>query len=464
MTSFNSSNQPHFESEQYLSTPELTSNTIDTPAKTNQISSVSNSDTKDRPGSPLTKQSGRWRKTVLLTIAGIGVLAAAGFGYRWWHYTSTHESTDDAYVTGNIHPISSRITGTVTQVNVNDNQEVQQGQLLVELDPKDYQVAVQQAQAALGAAKGQANAAQSTIALAAQTAQANTTEAQGSVSDAIASINSAQASVNQAQAGIAAAQDQLVKAQAQAANAQVTYTRYQQLYQSGAITKQQQDDALTSYQVAQAEVKSAQQSVLDAKAKYQAALESINQAQAGLTDSQGKVQQAQASGQQTVVNRQQFQAAQAQIASARAALKQAELNLSYTNIAAPVAGKVGNKTVQVGQRVQPNQPLLSIVSDDKWIIANFNETQLGKIQPGESVDIRVDAFPDQTFKGVVNSISPASGSDFSVLPPDNATGNFTKVVQRVPVKITFDPNSIQGYENRITPGLSTEVTINVGKE
>jgi membrane fusion protein, multidrug efflux system len=464
MTALNSSNQLHSESEPYSPTPEPNVYQANATVSIND-SSVNQLDANTDNQNPTpSRQPERRHKTALLTIAGIGILAAAGFGYRWWHYISTHESTDDAYVTGNIHPISSRITGTVIQVNVNDNQEVQQGQLLVELDPKDYQVTVQQAKAALEAAKRQANAAQSNIALAAQTAQADTTQAQGSVSNAIASINSAQASVNQAQAGIADAQDQLVKAQAQAANAHLTYNRYQQLYQSGAITKQQRDNTLTSYQVAQAEVKSAQQGVLDAKAKYQVALESINQAQAGLTDSQGKVQLAEAGGQQTAVNRQQFQAAQAQIASARAALKQAELNLSYTNIAAPVAGEVGNKTVQVGQRVQPNQPLLSIVSPDKWIVANFNETQLGRIQPGESVDIHVDAFPNKTFKGVVNSIAPASGSDFSVLPPDNATGNFTKVVQRVPVKITFDPSSIQGYESRITPGLSTEITINVGKE
>jgi membrane fusion protein (multidrug efflux system) len=161
------------------------------------------------------------------------------------------------------------------------------------------------------------------------------------------------------------------------------------------------------------------------------------------------------------VDRQQFQAAQGQIAAADAALKQAQLNLSYTDIKAPVAGRVGNKTVEVGQRVQPDQPLMAIVSDSNWIVANFNETQLDNIQPGESVDIKIDAFSGKTFKGVVNSIAPASGSDFSVLPPDNATGNFTKVVQRIPVKITFAPDSIRGYENRITPGMSVEVAVNV---
>ena len=399
------------------------------------------------------------------TLIGLGLaIAVLGgtIGYRWWAYATTHESTNDAYVTGYIHPISSRIAGTVIQVAVDDNQNVKQGQTLVELDPKDYRVVVQQAQAALQNARKQASAAQATISLASQSAQANTTQAQGAIGNAIASIASAQAAVKQTQAEITTAQDEFIKAQAQEANAKITYQRYEQLYQTGAIPKQQRDDALTAYQVAQAQTKASQQGILDAKAKYQSALEGINQARANLVDSQGKVQQAQASGQQTEVNRRQYEAAQAQVATATANLKQAQLNLSYTVIKAPVAGRIGNKTIQVGQRIQPAQPLLAVVSDDSWIVANFNETQLGKMQPGEAVDIRVDAFPGKTFTGVVNSESPASGSDFSLLPPDNATGNFTKVVQRIPVKITFDRSSIQGYENRIMPGMSVEVTVSTG--
>jgi membrane fusion protein (multidrug efflux system) len=405
----------------------------------------------------------QFSKKRILIGSGIAIITVLGVvGYRWWSYTSTHESINDAYVTGYIHPVSSRIAGTVTQVEVDDNQEVEQGQPLVELDPKDHQVVVQKAKAALANARQQASAAQATINLVSQTAQANTTEAQGAVGEAIASISSAQAMVNQAQAEITTAQDQFTKAQAQEANAKITYQRYEQLYQTGAIPKQQRDDALTAYQVAQAETKAAQQGILDAKAKYQSTIDGIDQARANLVDSQGKVQQAQASGQQTEVNRRQYEAAQAQIATAAANLKQAQLNLSYTLIKAPVAGRIGNKTVQVGQRIQPAQPLLAVVSDDSWIVANFNETQVDKMQPGEAVDIHVDAFPGQTFKGVVNSISPASGSDFSLLPPDNATGNFTKVVQRIPVKITFDRNSILGYETRITPGMSVEVTVSTG--
>jgi membrane fusion protein (multidrug efflux system) len=425
--------------------------------ETDSINDVTNPSSK----APLVS---KFRKTPILIVSGIAIATVLGFvGYRWWSYASTHESTNDAYVTGYLHPVSSRISGTVVYVHVDDNQKVQKGQVLVELDPKDYQVVVQNAQAALENAKRQAGAAQATINLSSQTAQANTTEAKGAVGTAIAGISSAQAMVNQAQAAVVSAQDQFAKAQAQEINAKVTDQRYEQLYQSGAIPKQQRDDASTAYQVAQAQTKTAQQSIVDAKAKYQSALDGIDQAKANLVDSQGKVQQAQASGQQTEVNRRQYQAAQAQIAAATANLKQAQLNLSYTLIKAPTTGRIGNKTVQVGQRVQPEQPLLAVVGGNSWIVANFNETQLSKMQPGEIAEIRVDTFSGKTFKGSVNSLSPASGSDFSLLPPDNATGNFTKVVQRIPVKVTFDPNSIKGYENRITPGMSVEVTVNTGR-
>jgi len=421
---------------------------------------VSNQLKLNEVSQPNNKINPRTRR-VLISAGVILVVVLGILGLRWWNYDATHETTDDAYVTGDIHPISSQVSGTIQSIPVNDNQEVQPGQLLIQLDPKDYQAAVQQAQAALEVATRQAKAAQANISLASQTTQANTTEAQSSVSSAIAMIDSANDTVKQAQTAIADAQAQRAKAQAQAANAKVNRDRYQQLYQTGAVTKQQRDDALTNDQVAAAQVRSTQQSVLDAKAKYQTALDNVNQARAQLADSQGKVQQAQASGQQTQVNHQQYQAAQAQITAADAALHQAEINLSYTQITAPVAGQVGNKTAQVGQRVQPGQALMAIVSDSKWIVANFNETQLGKIQPGEPVDIKVDAFPNHPFQGVVNSISPASGSDFSILPPDNATGNFTKVVQRIPVKITFDPASLKGYESRITQGMSAEVTVAV---
>lgn len=427
------------------------------------------------------------RKPLIFAIAGAAALVAGGFGYNWWQYMSTHEETDNATVAGHIHQVSSRVNGTVAEIEVDDNQQVQKGQLLIKLDPRDFQVKVLQAQAALESAKRQGNAAQANISLASETTQAKTAQAQGDVTAAVAAISTAQAAVAEAQAGVPTAQAAVAEAQAgiQAAKAQVAqadanlqkaqqdYNRYSALYQQGAIPRQQLDTTKAAYEVALAQKRSAEQGVQQAQAKLAQAQQGVARAQSQLAQAQegvasaraklaaskGGLQQATASGQQTEVNRAQYQAAQAAISQAEASLKDAQLQLSYTNVYAPSSGQVGRKTVEVGQRVQPGTPLMAIVEGDYWITANFKETQMENIQPGETVEIKLDAFEDHTFKGHVDSVSPASGSQFALLPPDNATGNFTKVVQRIPVKITFDPRSITGYESRITPGMSAVVSV-----
>ncbi|ARV60746.1 secretion protein HlyD [Nostocales cyanobacterium HT-58-2] len=426
---------------------------------------------------------------LIMTALGVGAIAAGGFGYRWWQYASTHEETDNAQVAGHLHQVSSRISGTVSQVLVNDNQQVQPGQLLVKLDPRDYQSKVQQTEAALQNARRQAEAAQANIALAAETTSAKTVQAKGDVSGAVAAISTAQAAVQEAQAGIPAAQAevklaeagipaaqaQVAQANANLQKAQADYNRYNTLYQQGAIARQQLDTAKSAYDVAVAQKDAATQAVNQAQARLASAKvgvakaqsqlaqaqEGVASAQAKLTASKGGLQQATASGQQTAVNRNQYQAAKAAIAQAEASLKDAQLQLSYTNITAPAAGRIGRKTVEVGNRVQAGTPLMAIVNNDYWIVANFKETQLEDMKPTEEVEIKLDAFPHHTFKGRVDSISPASGAQFALLPPDNATGNFTKIVQRVPVKIVFDKESIKGYESQITPGMSAEVSVQV---
>lgn len=426
---------------------------------------------------------------LIMAALGVGAIAAGGFSYHYWQYASTHQETDNATVTGNIHQVSSRIPGTVAQVLVNDNQLVQPGQVLVELDPRDYQSKVQQASAALENARGQAQAAQANIALSSETTTAKTNQAQGDVSGALAAISTAQAAVKEAQAGIPAAQAEVKLAQAgiPAAQAQVAqtnanlekaqadYNRYTQLYQQGAIARQQLETAKAAYDVAVAQKNAATQGVQQAQARLASAnvgvakaqsvlaqaQEGVASAQAKLAASKGGLQQATAGGQDTTVKRSKYEAAKAAIAQAEASLKDAQLQLSYTQITAPSAGRVGNKNVEVGNRLQAGTPLMAIVDDQKWIVANFKETQLENMKPGEPVEIKLDAFPHHTFNGRVDSISPASGAEFALLPPDNATGNFTKIVQRIPVKIVFDQNSIQGYESRITPGMSAEVAVEV---
>lgn len=411
----------------------------------------------EQPVQPSPKKKNR--KPLIFAVAGIAAIAASTFGYRYWSYASTHEETDNATVAGHIHQVSSRINGTVSDIEVNDNQLVQRGQLLLKLDPRDLQVKALQAQSALDAAQREANAAQTSITLAAQNAQAQTTQAQGNISDAQAGISAAQASVTEARAGIPAAQAAVAQANANLQRAQADYNRYQTLYSQGAIPRQQLDNARAAYEVALAQRNSAQQGVQQAQAKLAQAIQGVSSAQAKLAQSRGGLQQATATGVQTDVNRAQSEAARAGIAQAQASLKDAQLQLSYTNITAPSNGRVGRKSVEVGQRVQPGSPLLAIVEGDYWVTANFKETQLEDMKPGQEVEIKLDAFPHHTFTGRVDSISPASGSQFALLPPDNATGNFTKVVQRIPVKVTFDPQSIQGYESRITPGMSAVVSV-----
>lgn len=443
----------------------------DLPARANQangrassppeIADVQGVDPNGHPPSPQPKKLPPRRKRLLLAALGVGAAVAGIFGLRWWQYTSTHEQTDDAYVASHIHPVSSRIEGTVRQVLVNDNQQVQQGQVLVRLDPRDYENQLQQAQAALAKAQQQAATANSQIALASQTARGTTTEAQGNISSAAAAITTAQAAVTEAQAGVPVARSQVTAAEANLQRAQADYNRYQRLVRQGAVSAQQFESARNAYQVALAQRNSAQEQVTQAQARLARAQQDVAGAQAQLTASQGGLQRAQAGQVQTEVNRNQYQAALAAVSQAQAQLKNAQLQLSYTTIAAPTAGLIGNRNVEVGQRIQPGTPLLAVVDGQNWVVANFKETQLREMQPGEPAEINLDAFPNHPFTGHVESFSPATGSQFSLLPPDNATGNFTKVVQRVPIKVVFDSQSVQGYESQITPGMSAVVSVDV---
>jgi membrane fusion protein, multidrug efflux system len=431
----------------------------------------------------------RSRRFIALAAIGIGAVVAGLYGYRWLQFASAHETTDNATIAGHIHTISSRVNGTIAEVLVQDNQFVQKGQTLMQLDSRDFEVAVQQAQAALDAARRKASSAQSSIGVTAQTAQGQNSQAQGDVGSAIATIDSAKAMLNEAQAGVptakaavkeaqagvSVAQSQVAQAGANLQKLETDYRRYESLYTSGAIAKQQLDAAKNAYDVALAARNSAQQGVLQAQARVAQANQSVSgaqakvaqaqqgiaAAQANLAKSRGGLEQAGAAALQTAVSQGDYAAAKAAIAQAEANLKAAQLQLSYTRITAPTAGRVGRKNAEVGQRVQTGSQLMAIVDPQVWVTANFKETQLERIQPNEAVEVTLDAFPHHAFQGRVQSVSPASGAQFSLLPPDNATGNFTKIVQRVPVKIILTPNSVKGYESRISPGMSAEVSVTV---
>jgi membrane fusion protein (multidrug efflux system) len=412
--------------------------------------------------SPAPKRN--WIKPVLI---GMSVLALTGFaglhGYQWYQYLSSHQETDDAYITGHLHQVSTRVDGTVDKVLVDDNEHVKAGQVLVTLDPHDYQVKVDQMLANLEQAQRQAKAAQTSIGFQDTTAQGQDMNARGTIANAMALISKSTASVREAKAGIAAAQANLSARDAELERSELDYKRYEVLEKEGAISTSQRDAAKRDYFVALGQRDSARQAIAEATSKLQQANESVNSGKAQLTQAQAQLQLAKASALQTHVTENQFDTELAAVARAKASLDEAKLNLSYTAILAPTSGRVGKKSVEEGQRVEPGQPLMTIVSDDLWVVANYKETQLKSMRAGQPVEIEVDSLPDHKFTGHVLSFAPGSGSSFAVLPSDNATGNFTKIVQRLPVKIVFDHNSVVGYEDRLAPGLSVTTKIDVVK-
>ena len=402
----------------------------------------------------------RAKKALWIGVAMVVSLFVIVMAARYFVWSSGHEETDDAYLQGHIHAVSSRITGTVQQVLVDDNQFVKAGQPLVALDPRDDQVKVDEAQAALDVALRQAQTAQESIHATTENAAAQRTEANGTIGESIAGIAAAKAGLVAAQAGVPKARAELARAQATQQREDLDLRRYEDLLAKGQVSRQTVEHAREASQVAAAETAAQGQTVSQAEAQAAAAEQAIASAQAALQHSQGLLQSADASRLEVNVRDAQFSAAKSSVAQASATLENAKLQLSYATIAAPVAGRVARKSVEAGQRLQVGQPLLAVVEDKPWIIANFKETQLEKIRQDQAVEIRVDSFPHHPFHGHVESLAPGSGNEFALLPPDNATGNFTKIVQRIPVKIVFDAESMRGFEALLTPGGSAVVTVN----
>jgi membrane fusion protein (multidrug efflux system) len=412
------------------------------------------------PQGPLQKNISARRKKVWLILGGGAVLAVLlALGIRYLVWSAHHENTDDAYLAGHVHPISARITDTVQQVLIDDNQRVVEGQTLVILDPNDYKVRFDRAKAALDAASRQADTAEAAIRSTSESAIAQTTQAKGSIGSAKATIQSAKAAVTAAEAGVPRAEAQLDQADATLQREETDLHRYEDLYAKQQVSKQTLDHQRASYQVADAARVAALQQVHQAQAQLIAAQQAVARAESQLTNSEGGLQSAHATRLETRVREGQYASAEAAVSQAVAALRDAQLQLSYTTIRAPVNGRIGKKSVEPGQRVQIGQPLMAIVEDHPWVIANFKETQLEKMRVGQRVEVEIDTFKKHKFYGRVNSLAPGSGNEFALLPPDNATGNFTKIVQRIPVKIVLDDSSVRGYEDLLSPGMSSVVTV-----
>jgi len=395
---------------------------------------------------------------VVLTALVLAVVLLGG-GSAWWLANNGREETDDAYVEGHISYVSSRIAGTVTQVLVDEHERVKTGQPLVVLDPKDQQAKLQESTASLQESQSQIQAAQSKINQATLSAQGETSSAMGDISSVQATITSARAAVLQMQDQVRQAEARVNELKAQEEYARTDFSRYETAWSSKAVTKQAYDKANQSLIMAIAQKDQSEQSLrqykkqeLQAESKVQEEIGRLDKAKGTLTTAHSKEAE-------EAVDEAQYKSALASASRAQANVDEAQLQLSYAKIAAPVDGRVGRKSVEVGQRVEPGQALMSVVQDNTWIIANYKETQLGKMRVGQKVEAKLDTFPEHTFTGTVCSLGPASGAKFSMLPPDNATGNFTKIVQRIPVKILFDAKSLEGYSSRISPGMSCLVTV-----
>ncbi len=410
----------------------------------------------DQPESRSLLRSTRFRVGLALVVV---ILLAVG---AWLWATAGQESTDDAQVDGHITQIAARVGGTVKSVHVKDNQRVEAGAVLVELDPRDYQVAVDKARAALADAQAAAVAAQSGVPIASTTTTGNVTTAQGGVAQAASGVAAAEKQVDAAHARVAVAQARLRQAQANATKASRDVERLQGLLSKDEVSQQQFDAARAAADAATAAVDSAQSQILEAQAGVPVAESQLAQAHAVADQARAALRTARTAPEQVTQMRAKADAAQAQVQQAKASLEQAELNLQYATVKAPVAGTVSRKSVEVGQVIQAGQPLMALIPlESVWITANFKETQLRNMRPGQVATVDVDAYGGRTFKGHVDSIAAATGARFSLLPPENATGNYVKVVQRIPVKIVLDQG--QDPNHMLRPGMSVTPTVDTSK-
>jgi membrane fusion protein, multidrug efflux system len=390
-----------------------------------------------------------------LIIAG-GTAVAVLLGL--FLYFHNRESTDDAQVDGHITPIASKVYGRVAEVLVDDNQVVKAGQILVKIDPADYQAAVDQAKAALALAEGEARSAGVDVPRTNETVNSGTSSAQAQLLGAQADLARAAASYEQAQtADLAVAQANVEKSRANSDLARADLERYKPLMEKGEISKQQFDAAKANADASSSALVADEQRLAQAKRNVDISRAQLEAAKARVAQAAAGVDSAQADRKRVAMRSADAEAKAAAVDRARAQLEAAQLNLSYANIVAPVDGVATHKSVEPGQIVQPGQGLLVVVPlAHVWVTANFKETQLRYMKPGQKAYVKVDTY-GETFSGHLDSIAGATGAVLSLLPPENATGNYVKVVQRVPVKIVLDP--IPPEVAVLRPGMNVEATV-----
>jgi membrane fusion protein, multidrug efflux system len=400
------------------------------------------------------RKKSRWTRgaAVLLVIVAVG---AAGF--YLWRYFSTYESTDDAQIDGHIDAISSRIAGNVTEIHAEEEQYVNAGDVLVRLDPRDYEVALAKAEADLRDAEAALEGSRVDIPIVSTNTASQLTTAKSSKADATAFVLGAQRQLTAAQARLDSAQAEVREAEANYKKANDDATRYKLLVDKNEIPRQQYDTAVSEAAAAQAAVDARRAAVREAEQNIAVAQTAVEQANQRVTQADASIDSASTAPDQVRATQARAKSAAAEVEQRRALVEQAKLNLSYCTIVAPASGIVGKKTVELGDNISPGEQLMAVVPlDDIWVTANFKETQLSRMQPGQRVRISVDAY-GKTYTGKIIAVGGASGSRLSLLPPENATGNYVKVVQRIPVRINLDPG--QNADRRLRPGMSVDPTV-----
>ena len=404
-----------------------------------------------------------------MVAVGIAVVAllALGYGVYTWYYWRHHVSTDDAYITAHIAPMSARVPGTVIEVAVNDNQDVKRDEVLVRLDPRDYEVAVAMARAAVVSAKGDLQNAVVNVPLANDSTRSLVQQADAALGAtehgsemARQDLEQRVAEIQSRRAAVATAEALVRSARADYDRAKLDRDRIASLVKNGLVAQQDMDHAEAAYQTSAASLEAAHQrldqarsDVYQSEASQRSQRAAVAQSMRRVDESRAALANARSQRQQVQVRQAQVDTAQGRLSQAIANLQQAELNLSYCTIRAPLAGRVTRKAVELGQVVTAGQALLAVVDlDDVWVVANYKETELTEVRAGQTATVSVDTYPGRKFRARVDSIQAGSGAVFSLLPPENATGNFVKVVQRVPVKLVFEKG--ENAQHLLVPGMS----------
>jgi membrane fusion protein, multidrug efflux system len=412
-------------------------------------------------------------RRAVIGLAAVVAVSILGWGGWAWYKSSTEVATDDAYVEGTISPVSAKVAGHIVELRVNDNQAVRANEVMLRVDPRDYEAKRDQARAAVAVAEANLRAARAELPLARETTRSQVDEVRAALEGTRVGVKSSESAVDEARARLeskraaaAASRADVAAAESNQRKAKRDLDRMQQLMKNDYVSRREYDDALAALEGADAQLEASrrrlaaiEKEVQQTEAEVASRVHGTEQARQRVAEVRGTLSKAESQTQTVSVKQAELARAEALLKAAQADLAVADLNLEHTVVRAPIDGVVSKRGVEIGQIVQPGQPLLALVPlRDVWVVANFKETQLMRIRPGQKAEVRVDTFPGAVFNGTVDSISAGTGSRFSLLPPENATGNWVKVVQRVPVKILLDGKSGSNLQ-ALRAGMSAYVTV-----